>query len=101
MNDRDRRRGAGGSGLGLPMLLTIIFLILKLTNVIAWKWYWVFSPLWISIGLAIVFFLIIGFILFLAVIGIASQTNRAVAGIKGWFGKQEIEYHEEPSDEEL
>lgn len=36
--------------------LTISFLVLltlKLAKVIAWSWWWVFSPLWIPIALAI------------------------------------------------
>ena len=28
-----------------PTLLTIAFIVLKLCNVIAWSWWWVFSPL--------------------------------------------------------
>ena len=33
---------------GLPVMLFIVFLILRLCNVIAWSWWWVTSPLWIS-----------------------------------------------------
>ena len=36
-------------------LLTILFVILKLTNVIAWSWWWVLSPLWIPTAIVIVF----------------------------------------------
>lgn len=28
-------------------LLTVAFIVLKLTDVIAWSWVWVLSPLWI------------------------------------------------------
>lgn len=42
------------SGIGFAGLLTIVFIALKLTNVIAWSWWWVLSPLWIGIALAIV-----------------------------------------------
>lgn len=44
---------------GFATLLTLIFITLKLTNVIAWSWLWVLSPLWISAILFIVAFLII------------------------------------------
>lgn len=37
--------------------LFLTFLILKLTNVIAWSWWWVFTPLLAMCGL-ILFFLI-------------------------------------------
>lgn len=29
-------------------VLFLVFLILKLTKVIAWSWWWVTAPLWIS-----------------------------------------------------
>ena len=35
-------------------VLTIVFVVLKLCHVIDWKWVWVLSPVWISIGLAII-----------------------------------------------
>lgn len=30
------------------MALTVVFVVLKIMNVIAWSWWWVLSPLWIS-----------------------------------------------------
>lgn len=38
---------------GLPTLLFIVFLILKLTDNIDWSWWWVTSPLWIPIVIAL------------------------------------------------
>ena len=35
-------------GIGFVGLLTILFIGLKLTGYIAWSWWWVLSPLWIS-----------------------------------------------------
>ena len=49
-------------GIGLVGLLTIVFPVLKLTRVITWSWWWVLSPMWISILLLIVV-LIIGMLL--------------------------------------
>ena len=49
-------------GIGLVGLLTIVFTVLKLTRVITWSWWWVLSPMWISIPLLIVV-LIIGMLL--------------------------------------
>lgn len=40
--------------------LLLLFVALKLLGVIDWSWFWVLSPLWISIVLAV---LIIGVIL--------------------------------------
>ena len=45
-------KSSGGSGMSI---LTILFVILKLTGVIAWKWIWVFAPLWIGSALFAVF----------------------------------------------
>ena len=36
-------------------LLTIVFIILKLTNIIAWSWLWVLSPIWIPVLLVMLF----------------------------------------------
>jgi hypothetical protein len=43
---------SGGTSLG--GLLTVLFVALKLTGVIAWSWWWVLSPLWISAALVVV-----------------------------------------------
>lgn len=37
------------NGLGLSSVLLIVFVILKLCKVIDWSWFWVLSPLWVSI----------------------------------------------------
>jgi hypothetical protein len=50
------------SGISLTMVLFIVFLILKLTNNIDWSWWWVTSPLWIGLAIAIAVLLIVGLI---------------------------------------
>jgi hypothetical protein len=50
---------SNGSGLGFTGALTIAFIVLKLTNVITWSWWWVLSPIWILLSLAIVLLIII------------------------------------------
>lgn len=45
---------SSSGGIGFFGLLTILFIALKLCNVIDWSWWWVLSPLWIPIALAIV-----------------------------------------------
>ena len=47
---------SSSGGIGFVGLLTIAFVVLKLCNVIDWSWWWVLSPIWISIGLAVVIF---------------------------------------------
>lgn len=49
-------------GVGFAGLLTIIFIVLKLVGVIAWSWWWVLSPLWISAAFVLLI-LLIGFLL--------------------------------------
>jgi hypothetical protein len=51
------------SGIGFVGLLTIVFIILKLTEVIAWSWWWVLSPLWLPITVIIAFMVMISIII--------------------------------------
>jgi hypothetical protein len=53
---------SSSGGIGFSGLLTVAFIILKLTNVIAWSWWWVLSPLWIT------FLLVIGIAMLIAVL---------------------------------
>lgn len=96
----DNKRKSSGGGASIVTLLWVIFLILKLTHVIDWKWYWVFSPIWIAASLGLLFFICIGFILFLAFIGIASSGSKAVVEIKNWFTKKDLEEAKEVKFEE-
>jgi hypothetical protein len=52
-------------GIGFAGLLTIVFIVLKLCNVIAWSWWWVLSPIWISFSLALAILAIVGIIFML------------------------------------
>lgn len=47
-------------GLTFPTILFLIFLILKLTKHIDWGWIWILSPIWISLAVGLVIFLIAG-----------------------------------------
>jgi hypothetical protein len=51
-------------GLSFTGALTILFIGLKLGNVIHWSWWWVLSPIWISLSI-ILFILLIVAIIFL------------------------------------
>ncbi len=53
-------------GIGFAGLLTIVFITLKLCNVIAWSWWWVLSPIWISLGLVLGIIAIVGIIALIA-----------------------------------
>lgn len=59
------------SGIGFCGLLTIVFITLKLLNAIQWSWIWVLSPLWISAGIRLTFFIV-----FLILWILANSTRR-------------------------
>lgn len=46
-------------GLGFAEALTLVFITLKLTGQIDWNWIWVLSPIWISISILAVIFMVI------------------------------------------
>ena len=46
------------AGIGFTGLLTIVFITLKLLGKITWSWWWVLSPIWITVILVIAVLLI-------------------------------------------
>ena len=52
----DDKRKKKSKGMGLIGTLVTLFIILKLTKVISWSWVWVFSPIWITMIIAVVVF---------------------------------------------
>jgi hypothetical protein len=42
-------KNSGSGALGLADVLLVVFIVLKLLGVIDWSWWWVLSPLWISL----------------------------------------------------
>ena len=53
---------AARGGMSFLEVLLLVFIVLKLCKVINWSWWWVLSPIWIPLGLAIILLLISGFI---------------------------------------
>lgn len=49
------------NSIGFIGMLAILFIGLKLTGHVNWTWFWVLSPLWITLAIAL-FFVIIGVI---------------------------------------
>jgi hypothetical protein len=43
----------------VAIFATIIFLILRLTHLIAWSWWWVYSPVLAMLGLCLVVALVV------------------------------------------
>ena len=50
---------SSSGGTSLTSLLTVLFIGLKLTGYIAWSWWWVLSPIWISLALVAVILAVI------------------------------------------
>ena len=46
-----KKNNSSSGSICFTGLLTIVFIVLKLTGYIAWSWWWVLSPLWISAGI--------------------------------------------------
>jgi len=42
------------TGLSFTAALLLIFVVLKLTGLIAWSWWWVFSPIWAPLAIVLV-----------------------------------------------
>jgi hypothetical protein len=53
---------SSSGGIGFTGLLTVLFVGLKLTGHITWSWWWVLSPIWISLSLLFFVFLIVAMI---------------------------------------
>lgn len=49
------------------MVVLVVFIILKLVGVIAWSWWWVLSPIWISAGLVLLRVLLVVIIMYLTI----------------------------------
>ena len=49
---------AAKGGMSFLEVLLLVFIILKLCKVINWSWWWVLSPFWIPLGLAVILLLI-------------------------------------------
>ena len=53
------------SGTSLPTLLTVLFIALKLCGIIDWSWWWVLSPIPITLGVLLsVFTIAVGIALY-------------------------------------
>lgn len=44
---------SSSGGIGFIGLLQIVFITLKLTDYIDWSWFWVLSPIWLSVVLIV------------------------------------------------
>lgn len=61
---------SSSGGISFTGALTILFIGLKLGHVINWSWWWVLSPIWISLSLAL---FILAIVLTVAIIAESSK----------------------------
>ena len=59
-DNNNKSKSSSSGGIGFTGLLTIVFIVLKLCGVISWSWWWVLSPIWISVILVLVIAFIVG-----------------------------------------
>lgn len=62
------------TGIGLIQILLIIFIVLKLVGAITWSWWWILSPLWLS--LCFIFIVIFSLILILGPTTVTNLLNK-------------------------
>lgn len=43
------KNSSSSGGIGFTGILTIVFITLKLLGYITWSWWWVLSPIWITL----------------------------------------------------
>ena len=53
MNKMNESTPTISHGTSLPTLLTVLFIALKLCGIIDWSWWWVLSPIPITVGLIV------------------------------------------------
>lgn len=47
------KSSSSSSGIGFTGALAILFIALKLLDKIDWSWWWVLSPIWIPLAIAL------------------------------------------------
>lgn len=50
---------SSSGGIGFVGVLTLLFITLKLLDKIDWSWWWILSPIWISIVLVLVVLIVV------------------------------------------
>ena len=66
MSDYRKERSSTKTGTDITLsLLLVAFVVLKLCGVIDWSWWWVTSPIWIPLGIALLLFAVSGMMILL------------------------------------
>lgn len=68
------------TGVGFTGLLQVAFIVLKLTGVINWSWFWVFSPIWVTLSISVI--AIIAIFIFAIIINRPRKKSRGKKDVK-------------------
>jgi hypothetical protein len=49
---------SSSTGIGFTGVLQIVFIVLKLCHQIEWSWWWVLSPVWITVAIVILILIV-------------------------------------------
>lgn len=58
----DKTKTSSG-GIGFGGALALLFIGLKLGHVIDWSWWWVLSPLWVTVAFVLIALMLAGIIM--------------------------------------
>lgn len=61
----ERQVIVNNGGMG-TLLIFLVFLVLKLTGTVTWSWVWVTAPLWGTLGIVVVLWILFFAVVFLA-----------------------------------
>lgn len=56
---RETSSNTQSGGIGFVGMLTILFIGLKLTGYVDWSWWWVLSPVWITLAVSVAFVVVL------------------------------------------
>lgn len=76
MENKETVVRSGFSLFSIAFILALVFFILKVTDVLAWSWVWVLSPLWIYAALAVGVFVLLFLVFLICVIASAVVKSR-------------------------
>lgn len=77
-------------GMGFCSSLTLMFIAFKLLGIIKFSWLWVLSPLWIPVGLWILFIIIV-FMIPIIILGIITLWDFITSCIKDRKNRKDCE----------
>ena len=58
LNDKNNKDNKVVIQSNMTDMLQVVFIVLKLCNVIDWSWFWVLTPLWITLILCFLIYLV-------------------------------------------